>query len=228
MRKYLNKIISKIKGEEFIIDNRITSNYIIGLAYSKGISLLYGKLCFPFKKKAFIHPSSRIKNKKKLFYEENLSIDRSCYIDALSSDGINLGKNVSIGKYTCIECTGSLKDIGKGLIVGNNVGLGTHCFYGCAGGIEVGENTIFGNYVSLHSENHRFSDKNLPIRLQGVTRKGISIGNNCWIGAKSTILDGAKINNGCIIAAGSVITAGIYEENCIYGGNPAKLIKKRF
>ena len=139
-----------------------------------------------------------------------------------------MGKNVSIGKYTCIECTGSLKDIGKGLTVGNNVGLGTHCFYGCAGGIEIGENTIFGNYVSLHSENHCFSDTNIPIRLQGVTRKGIFIGSNCWIGAKSTILDGAIIKNGCVIGAGSVVTAGTYEENCIYGGNPAKLIKKRF
>ena len=141
--------------------------------------------------------------------------------------GILLGTNVSIGKKTTIECTGSLKSIGVGLVVGNNVGLGTHGFFGCAGGIEIGDDTIFGNFVSMHSENHNFLIIDIPIRLQGVNRKGIFIGENCWIGAKATILDGVKIEGGCIIAAGSVVTEGNYKRNCIYAGVPAKLIKER-
>lgn len=67
-----------------------------------------------------------------------------------------------IGKYTCIECSGTLKNLGKGLIIGNNVGLGTHGFFGCAGGIEIGDDTIFGNYVSLHSENHQLCRYSYP------------------------------------------------------------------
>ena len=31
------------------------------------------------------------------------------------------------------------------------------------------------------------------------------IGNNCWIGAKATFLDGSEIGNGCIIAAGALV-----------------------
>ena len=87
------------------------------------------------------------------------------YIDALSTEGISFGNNVSVGKNTTIECTGNLKHIGKGLQVGNNVGLGTHGFWGCAGGITIGDDTIFGNYVSLHAENHIFSDMEIFVRF---------------------------------------------------------------
>ena len=157
---------------------------------------------------------------------QNLSIDRGCYIDALSSEGVSFGNNVSIGKYTTIECTGSLKSLGKGLKVGSRVGLGTHGFFGCAGGIEIGDDTIFGNYVSLHSENHNFQDRYIPIRLQGVNRKGIIIGKDCWIGAKVTILDGTVIGDGCIVAAGAVVR-GTIPPHSIIGGIPAKVIKSR-
>lgn len=138
------------------------------------------------------------------------------------------GNNVSIGKYTTIECTGSLKFIGIGFTVGDNVGLGTHGFFGCAGGVKIGNDTILGNFVSIHSENHNFSDPKTPIRLQGDNRIGIIIGSNCWIGAKVTILDGAIIEDGAVIAAGSLLTKGTYKKDSIYGGVPAKFIKKDF
>lgn len=110
--------------------------------------------------------------------------------------------------------------------IGNNVGLGTHGFWGCAGGIEIGDNTIFGNFVSLHSENHNFTRRDIPIRLQGVNRKGIKIGKDCWIGAKATILDGTDLGDGCIVAAGAVVR-GTIPPYSIIGGVPAKIIKSR-
>lgn len=157
-----------------------------------------------------------------------VTIGNGCYVDALSVEGITLGNNVSMGPRTKIECTGSIRTLGKGLKVEDNVGLGSDNFYGCAGGISIGKDTIIGNFVSFHAENHRFSDRNIPIRLQGVTHEGIKIGQNCWIGAKVTILDGVIIEDGCIIAAGALVKAGVYKKEGIYGGVPAKLIKHRF
>ena len=174
----------------------------------------------------FLHPSSVIKGRKKIHYGNNLSIDRRCYIDALSINGISLGFNVSIGKSTTIECSGSLQNIGMGLKVGNNVGLGTHGYFGCAGGVKIGNDTIFGNYVSIHSENHVFDNLDIPIRKQGVTHKGIEIGNNCWIGSKATFLDGSSIGNGCVVAAGALVR-GTFPDNSVIGGIPAKFLKSR-
>ena len=88
---------------------------------------------------------------------------------------------------------------GEGLTVGARVGLGTDCFYGCAGGITIGDDTIIGNLVTFHAENHVAERLDVPIRDQGVTHAGIRVGSGCWIGAKATILDGA----GSVTAASS-------------------------
>ncbi|MDO4702718.1 MAG: acyltransferase [Tannerella sp.] len=85
---------------------------------------------------------------------------------------------------------------------------------------------LFRNYVGLHAENHVFSDREVPIRTQGVTHPGISIGRNCWIGVKVAILYGVSIGDGCVIAAGAVVTAQ-FPANCIIGVVPAKIIKYR-
>ena len=228
LRKGFEWIISKMKNEKFLLDSKIPLLYLVQLLFKRTFMYVRGKMIFGLSSKAFIGCHTRIKFKSKIFMGNSLTIQDDCYIDALSKDGITFGDNVSIGRASAIECTGSLKDIGKGITFGNNVGLSTNCFLGCAGGIEIGNNTIIGNYVSMHSENHNFYDSKKLIREQGVNRQGIKIGENCWIGAKVTILDGTTLENGCIIAAGSVITAGIYKKDSIYGGIPAKFIKKRF
>lgn len=56
-------------------------------------------------------------------------------------------------------------------------------------------------------------------------RKGeIHIGNNVFIGARSTILYGVNIGNNVIIGAGSIVTKDI-PDNSIVAGAPAKFIK---
>lgn len=229
MKSIISKLLSFIKSEKWELDHRIPNSYLILFFITKGVMLIRGFLIFfSFKHIVLIGPNSKLYCKSLMKLNGTINIDRNCIVNALSTDGIVFGKNVSIGKYTTIECSGSLMNIGRGLVVGNNVGLGTHGFFGCAGGVTIGDDTIFGNYVSLHSENHIIDDFEKPIRLQGVTRLGIIIGNNCWIGAKATILDGANIGDGCIVAAGAVVTKGNYENNNIIGGVPAKIIKKRF
>lgn len=223
MKKIISSILSHLRKEQFEIDNNIPLNYLINISFSKIIQLIYGLLLF-HRTKCFIAPSATIKCRNKIKIHGFLMIGENSIINALSKEGVDFGYGVSIGRGTSIECTGSIKQIGKGLKVGNNVGLGDMCHYGCAGGIEIGDNTIIGIYVTMHSENHNFTDKNVPIRMQGVNHKGIKIGKNCWIGAKSTILDGTIIGNGCIIAAGAVVT-GEFPDYCVIGGVPAKIIK---
>lgn len=226
LRKAINSSISRIKGEKFELDPKIPLSYIFHFFYKRTAMFFWGIWKLHRLSRSFVHHTAIINCVNKIKVENNLCIDRNCYINALSNEGIIFGNNVSIGKYTCIECSGTLKNLGKGLIIGNNVGLGTHGFFGCAGGIEIGDDTIFGNYVSLHSENHIYTDTYTPIRLQGVNRKGIKIGKDCWIGSKTTILDGTEIGDGCIIAAGAVVRGKI-ESYSIIGGVPAKTIKKR-
>ena len=225
MRKIINILVSKFKGEPFNLDSDIPIGYIFNFFFMKFISLCCG--IYKMGRICYIHPSSSIKCSSKIKMGKNFSVGRKCYIDALSKKGLVCGNNVSLGYFTHIELTGSLKLLGLGMTVGNNVGLGSHGHYGSGAGLlEIGDNTIFGNYVSIHPENHNFADLDIPIRLQGVTGKGIKIGNDCWIGAKVTILDGTVIGDHSIVAAGAVVT-GKFPPYSIIGGVPAKIIKMR-
>jgi acetyltransferase-like isoleucine patch superfamily enzyme len=55
----------------------------------------------------------------------------------------------------------------------------------------------------------------------------ITIGNDVWIGAKSTIMSGVKIGHGAVVAAGALVTKDV-EPYSVVGGNPAKHLKYRF
>ena len=52
----------------------------------------------------------------------------------------------------------------------------------------------------------------------------INIGDNCFLGMRSTILPGVTIANNCIVAAGSVVTKSFLEPGSVIAGNPAKKI----
>lgn len=143
------------------------------------------------------------------------------YFSGLGSNGIVMGDNVSIGDFSRVVVSTTLQDVGKGITIGNNVGIGEFAYLGGAGGLTIGDDCIVGQYFSCHPENHNYADADTLIRHQGVTRKGISIGRNCWIGSKVTVLDGVSIGDGCVIAAGAVVTRS-FPANTVIGGVPAK------
>ncbi|GAA0880909.1 hypothetical protein GCM10009119_38790 [Algoriphagus jejuensis] len=223
-------LAKKFKGDNFSIDPNFSASYLI----SKLNQLLWkqfrGFYNFPtnYKRKVLVGRGVVFVSKSKLKLNGyGYNFDNDSHIDATSINGISMGSNVSIQKRVMIECSGSLSKLGVGLVLGDCVGIGSHSFLGCAGGISIGSDTILGNFVSMHSENHNYKDLTLPIRLQGVNSKGIRIGSNCWIGAKATILDGVNLGNGCIVAAGAVVIEGDYPENSILGGIPARILKTR-
>ena len=222
------KLFSKLLGRDLSFDERIPAGVLLRLYLSKFFSLIYGIIRLRTMKIVFVHPTSKIKCRSKIRFGNGFNVERNCYIDALSSGGLFIGENVSLGYSTYIRVSGSYRSIGNRIKIGNNVGLGTHGYYGCGVGyLTIGNDCIFGNYVSIHPESHNYEDNVLPIRLQGVSSVGgVCIGNNCWIGAKATILDGTKIGDGCIIAAGAVVK-GEFPDNVIIGGVPAKIIKHR-
>ena len=153
-----------------------------------------------------------------------LKLGDCVYISALGKQGVTFGNNVGIGAYSRIILSTSFNHLGEYIIIGNNVGIGEFAYLGGAGGLEIGDDCIIGQFLSCHPENHNYEDSNTLYRFQGVSRKGIKIGKNCWIGSKVTILDGVTIGNNCVIAAGSVVNKNI-PENSVAGGVPAKIIK---
>ena len=228
--KILSNIISKIKHEEYVVDSNLTLIDMFSLVIKRINMLIRGFFKKPFFKKTngklFIGKKCDIRCKRKIELLGSATIEDYCKIDALSKGGITIGNNFSLGRNSIIECTGVLRELGETLKIGNNVGIAANAFIAMRGKVEIGDNTIFGPNVSIHAENHVFQNFDIPIRLQGTTRKGVKIGEDCWVGSKVTILDGVTIGNGVIVAAGAVVNKDV-PDYAIVGGVPAKIIKMR-
>lgn len=228
--KIINKLITKIKKEPYEVDQAITFGVMFEIISERIKMLVRGLFYKIFLKNSkgmlFIGRKVRIKNKRMISFNGSATIEDGCFIQALSKDGVTVGNNFSLGKNSIIECTGVIRELGESLIIGDNVGIAANAFIAMRGRVEIGSNTIFGPNVSIHAENHNFEDCSRPIKLQGDTRKGIKIGEDCWIGSKAVILDGVNIGNHSIVAAGAVVTKDV-PDYAIVGGVPAKIIKMR-
>jgi acetyltransferase-like isoleucine patch superfamily enzyme len=230
LTKIISNLITKLKGEPYQLDSKITTLDIFSVAFDRGFQAIRGLIrsCLFSKRNGlvFIGKKVRLKSSWHISAGKSLIIEDYCCINALCKDGISFGHNVSIGRNTDIECTGVIRELGNGLIIGNHVGFSPHCFIGVRGNVTIGDNTIFGPYVSIHAENHVFKNTDIPIRCQGATRTGIAIGSDCWIGAKAIILDGVEIGNGVIVAAGAVVTKSV-PDFAVVAGIPATIVKYR-
>ncbi|WP_075137125.1 CatB-related O-acetyltransferase [Actinophytocola xinjiangensis] len=64
--------------------------------------------------------------------------------------------------------------------------------------------------------------------VTGMPSRGDTVvGNDVWFGYQSVVLPGVTIGDGAIIAAGAVVTADV-PPYTIVGGNPARVIRRRF
>lgn len=156
---------------------------------------------------------------------------------------IHIGESVTICKYTTLEVDRSLNIYSK-IIVGNNtlissfvvlrthgglIKIGNSCFinsfsilYG-HGDLVIGNQVLIGPQVTIVPANYGFQERDAPLRMQSLSKKGIMIEDNVWIGAGVTILDGCTIGQGAVIGAGAVVTKCV-EPYTIVAGIPAKPI----
>ena len=207
MKSLIEKII-RFRNPSFAFDKNLNSLALIQFILIQIKALIRGFRLFLFLKNpkgALLGKKVKFFNLSKIHFGKFLKLGDYVYISALSKAGVVLGNNVGIGDFSRVIVSTSLNDIGSHIKIGDNVGIGEFAYLGGAGGLEIGDECIIGQYLSCHPENHNYEQLEVSIRHQGVSRKGIKIGRNCWIGSKVTILDGVDIGEGSIIAAGAVV-----------------------
>lgn len=160
-------------------------------------------------------------------------------------ENVTLGKGVIIDAYARIYChkRGSIK-IGDHSYIGPNafihtgkkdgsVSIGSNCTVQAFsmvhghGGCEIGNDVRIAGHVVIIPANHRFEDSGVPIREQGLTKKGIRIENDVWIGAGCLVLDGVTIGTGAVLGAGAVVNKAV-AAGAVAVGSPAREVANRF
>lgn len=157
---------------------------------------------------------------------------------------IHLGDNVQISDGARLVCSDETSEIliGDGTIIqtrailetgpSGSIRLGAfnsvnpYCVLYGHGGLSTGDYVRIAAHTVIIPANHIFDNPDVPIARQGLTKKGIRIGNDVWVASGCSILDGVEIGDGCVIAAGAVVNRSILPYSVV-AGVPAKVIKMR-
>lgn len=137
------------------------------------------------------------------------------------TSNIRFGRDCVVGSFTKIKASGGP------LEMGDRGGIANGCFISAgAGAIRIGRNFICGPKVNILGQNYAYHEKGQHLEDLGVNSCGIVIGDNVWIGAGSSVTDGAMIGNNTIVVANSLVNRR-YPDDVILQGNPAKVVFRR-
>jgi len=152
--------------------------------------------------------------------DANVTVGSNCYVSQKAAVYAEEGE-IKIGDRTFIAA---------GAYVTGDVTLGADCtvnpYATVRGRVRGGDGIRIASYVCIIAFNHGYGSADIPVFKQGITCKGITLGNDVWIGAHVTILDGITIGNHTILAAGAVVTKDV-PDYAIVGGNPARVLRMR-
>jgi len=136
------------------------------------------------------------------------------------------GGEISIGERCEIHRGALLLSYGGRIEIGNECSVNPYCVLYGHGGLKIGNGVRIAAHSVIIPANHRFDDETLPIRKQPLTKKGIVIEDDVWIGAGVRILDGVVIHEGAIIGSGAVVTKNV-PPFTINAGVPSRIIGHR-
>ena len=161
MKTIIERII-KLRNPNFNFDENLTSFSLLQFLIIQAFSLLRGiKFLLYLKnpKGAILGKRVKLFNVPKIHYGKFLKLGNDVSISALGKEGVFFGNNVGIGDFSRVIVSTSLNDIGSYIKIGNNVGIGEFAYLGGAGGLEIGDDCIVGQYLSCHPENHNYQNK---------------------------------------------------------------------
>jgi acetyltransferase-like isoleucine patch superfamily enzyme len=133
---------------------------------------------------------------------------------------VRFGRWVWIGHGTKIRCHEGEVRIGAKTV------LGQECTISAYQHVSIGEQCVVADRVMMIDFDHNVAEVERPIRLQGIYKRDVRVGNNVWIGYGAQILRGASVGDNAIVGASAVVTRDV-PANAVVAGAPARVIRMR-
>lgn len=154
---------------------------------------------------------------RELAERADVSLGEDCYLSPLASIepvAFRLGDRCYVAAHAYVTGT---------------VSAGDNCTFNVfsvvRGAVTMGDGVRVGAHTSILGFNHSTApDK--PVYQQPLTSRGISIGDDVWIGSNAVVLDGVSIGEHSVVGAGAVVTKDVAPWSVV-AGNPARRIRDR-
>ena len=156
---------------------------------------------------------------RKLRLGRNVKIDPRAFVAR--------GGEIAIGDNAVVRAGAMLLPSGGSISIGARSSINQYVVINGEGGCSIGDDVMVAAFCTIFAANHRIERTDIPMCMQGmVTKGGVVIENDVWLGTHCVILDGVRIGNGSVIAAGAVVNNNIAPFS-IVGGVPGKVIGSR-
>jgi acetyltransferase-like isoleucine patch superfamily enzyme len=163
-----------------------------------------------------------LRHPRKIRIGDGVVVDDLVVLDAKgsSNQGITLGDGVFLGRGTILSCKNG------DIVLGERVNIGFHSEIFSGSRVEVGRDGLFAAYTYLVGGGHEFERADVPVLQQPRLSRGISLGDNVWLGAGAKVLDGVRLGRDVVVGAGAVVTDDL-PDGSVAVGVPARIVRRR-
>ena len=170
-----------------------------------------------------IHPSAEIRG-----FAENVKLGNNVYVDAHAViECRDRETTVEIGDNSVVKSSAMILAYGNAKVrIGSFCGVNPFTVLYGLGDLNIGNYVRIATHCVVIPANHIFDDPDVPITGQGLTKLGIVIEDDVWVGAGARILDGCVIGKGSVIGAGTVLTKSVAPWSIVVGV-PGRVVGSR-
>jgi acetyltransferase-like isoleucine patch superfamily enzyme len=161
-----------------------------------------------------------------------LRLGRRLRLDGLAFIGpgcaLQVGKRATLelGRWAWVGHGCKLRSHEGTVSIGAKTVLGQECTISSYQRVAIGRECVIADRVMLIDFDHGMVEVDRPIRLQGIYKRDVHVGNNVWIGYGACILRGVTVGDNAVIGTGAVVTRDV-PPNAVVAGVPARLIRMR-
>jgi acetyltransferase-like isoleucine patch superfamily enzyme len=162
----------------------------------------------------------------KLRYGRRLQTDGICFICPKVKLEIGRGATLRIGRWAWIGHACKIRVHEGEVSIGAKTVIGQECTISAFQHVSIGRECIIADRVMLIDFDHGVTEVERPIRVQGIYKRDVSVGNNVWMGYGACVLRGVSIGDNAIVGTSAVVTKQV-PDNAVVAGSPAGVIRMR-
>jgi acetyltransferase-like isoleucine patch superfamily enzyme len=164
--------------------------------------------------------------RKKLRFRGKLRLDGLAFIGPGVT--IEAGKHgrVELGRWSWVGHGCKLRCHEGEISVGAKTVMGQECTISAYKHVSIGRECVVADRVMLIDFDHGMVEVDRPIRLQGIYKRDVRVGNNVWIGYGACVLRGVTVGDNAVIGTSAVVTKDV-PPNAVVAGVPARIIRMR-
>jgi acetyltransferase-like isoleucine patch superfamily enzyme len=162
----------------------------------------------------------------KLRWGRRLQTDGLCFVGPGVTLEIARGARLKLGRWSWIGHGSKLRVHEGEVSIGAKTVMGQECTISAFQHVAIGRECVIADRVMLIDFDHGMVEVERPIRLQGIYKRDVNVGHNCWVGYGACVLRGVTVGNNAVVGTSAVVTQDV-PDNAIVGGVPARVIRMR-